>query len=46
MLRRIVQYKGRIIEDAIVPRIRWKSGDQPEKVTVLDKVSPSTNGRH
>ncbi len=46
MLRRIVQYKGRIIEDAIVPRIRWKSGDQPHKVTVLDKVAPSTNGRH
>jgi hypothetical protein len=46
MIRRIVQYKDRIIEDAIVPRIRWKSGDQPNKVTVLDTVAPSTNGRH
>jgi UDP-sulfoquinovose synthase len=46
MIQRIVQYKARIIEDAIVPRIRWKSGDQPHKVQVLDKVAPSTNGRH
>ncbi len=46
MLQRIIQFKGRIIDHAIVPRIRWRSGDQPQKVQFVVEVTPSTNGRH
>jgi UDP-sulfoquinovose synthase len=37
VIRRIAQYKDRIIMDAIVPRIRWSSGDQAEKVQLLGR---------
>jgi UDP-sulfoquinovose synthase len=46
MINRVTQFKDRIIEDAIVPRIRWKSGDQMQKVQVVEKFVPSSNGRH
>src|SRR5260221_3458313 len=46
VINRIVQYKDRIITDAIVPRIRWKNGDQEQKVQVIEKIAPSTNGKH
>jgi UDP-sulfoquinovose synthase len=36
MLKRIEQYKGRVVNDAIVPRIRWKSGDNNQKVSVKE----------
>ncbi|MCB9438203.1 MAG: NAD-dependent epimerase/dehydratase family protein [Anaerolineales bacterium] len=36
VIQRVVQYKDRIIDEAIVPRIRWQSGDQPEKVHILE----------
>ncbi len=39
VLNRVAQFKDRIIPDAIVPRIRWKSGDQQKKVQILDQVS-------
>jgi UDP-sulfoquinovose synthase len=45
MINRVLQFKDRVILDAIVPRIRWKSGDQLEKVQVVSKVVPSANGR-
>jgi UDP-sulfoquinovose synthase len=46
VINRVAQFKDRIIEDAIVPRIRWKSGEQPQKVQVVEKVKPSSNGTH
>ncbi|HLY24802.1 MAG TPA: NAD-dependent epimerase/dehydratase family protein [Aggregatilineales bacterium] len=46
VIQRVIQFKDRIITDAIVPRIRWKGGDQGEKVPVLSKVVPSNNGTH
>ena len=36
VVNRVVQYKDRIITDAIVPRIRWKSGDQEDQVTITE----------
>ncbi|MCS6870950.1 MAG: NAD-dependent epimerase/dehydratase family protein [Anaerolineae bacterium] len=35
MIRRIEQFKDRVIMDAIVPRIRWTHGEQPEKVQLV-----------
>jgi UDP-sulfoquinovose synthase len=46
MINRVTQFKDRIIAEAIVPRIRWKSGDQVQKVQVVEKLVPSSNGRH
>jgi UDP-sulfoquinovose synthase len=46
VIKRIIQYKDRIIPDAIVPRIRWKDGDQPQKVEIIEKVAWSPNGKH
>jgi UDP-sulfoquinovose synthase len=43
VIKRIAQFKARIVPDAIVPRIRWKSGDQNEKVRVLETLS--SNGK-
>ena len=40
MIKRVEQFKDRIIEQAIVPRIRWANGDQPDKVTILDYEEP------
>lgn len=40
VIRRVVQFKDRIIPDAIVPRIRWKSGDQDEKVKITEVFEP------
>ena len=37
VINRIQQYKDRVIMDAIVPRIRWKSGDQADKVKLVEK---------
>jgi len=42
VIKRVAQFKERIIEDAIVPRIRWKSGDVAEKVHL---VALSANGK-
>ena len=36
VIQRVVQFKDRIITDAIVPRILWKSGDQQEKVKITE----------
>ena len=46
VINRIVQYKARIIDDAIVPRIRWKGGDQGQKVEIKTRLAPSPNGKH
>ncbi len=46
MISRVAQFKDRIIESAIVPRIRWKSGDQEQQVQMLDKLATSPNGKH
>jgi UDP-sulfoquinovose synthase len=46
MISRVAQFEDRIIRDAIVPRIRWKSGEQEHQVQVLDKLPISPNGRH
>ncbi|MBO9309734.1 MAG: NAD-dependent epimerase/dehydratase family protein [Chloroflexi bacterium] len=35
MIKRIAQYKDRVIMDAIVPRIRWTCGEQPQKVRLM-----------
>lgn len=35
MIKRIIQFKDRINENEIVPRIRWSSGDQEAKVQIL-----------
>ncbi len=45
IISRVAQFKDRIIEDAIVPRIRWKSGEEELRVQVLDKIVPSPNGK-
>jgi len=34
MIKRVEQFKDRIIDHAIVPRIRWTKGDQAEKVQI------------
>lgn len=34
MIRRVEQFKDRIIPHAVVPQIRWKSGEQEQKVKV------------
>lgn len=36
VIQRVIQFKDRIIDDAIVPRIRWKSGDQQDKVGITE----------
>lgn len=36
MLKRVEQYKDRILHNAIVPRIRWKVGDENQKVTLKE----------
>jgi UDP-sulfoquinovose synthase len=38
MIKRVAQFKDRIISDAIVPRIRWGSGIQEQKVQIKDIV--------
>lgn len=35
VIKRIQQFKDRVIMDAIVPRIRWTQGDQGEKVHLV-----------
>jgi UDP-sulfoquinovose synthase len=37
VLKRVVQFKDRIITDAIVPRIRWTVGDIEEQVHIVEK---------
>jgi UDP-sulfoquinovose synthase len=37
VIERVIQFKDRIITDAIVPRIRWKTGDQPDSVGITGK---------
>jgi len=37
VIKRIIQFKDRIIPEAIVPRIRWSSGDRAQKVKILEK---------
>lgn len=47
VIQRVVQFKDRIIENEIIPRIRWQSGDQPEHVHLTEKVeeeNPSPAG--
>lgn len=36
MIKRVIQYKDRIIERAIVPSIRWESGDTHQKVAITN----------
>jgi UDP-sulfoquinovose synthase len=36
VIKRIEQFKGRIVQDAIIPRIRWQGGDQGQKVRMMD----------
>lgn len=38
VIKRIQQFKDRVIMDAIVPRIRWTQGDQGEKVHLVGTV--------
>jgi UDP-sulfoquinovose synthase len=45
VINRVIQFKKRIITDAIVPRIRWKDGDQPQQVSLVEKFTPSPNGK-
>lgn len=35
MLKRVVQFKDRIITDTIVPRIRWQTGDSGQQVDII-----------
>lgn len=37
VIKRVAQFKDRVILDAIVPRIRWASGDQPDKVQIVER---------
>jgi UDP-sulfoquinovose synthase len=37
VIKRVAQFKDRIIPDAVVPRIRWASGDQPDKVQIVER---------
>jgi len=46
MISRVAQFKDRIITDAILPRIRWKSGEQPKQVALIENAHVSPNGRH
>ncbi len=46
MIRRVAQFKDRIIADAILPRIRWKSGEQDKQVALLESAHLSPNGKH
>lgn len=41
VIQRVMQFKDRIIPDAIVPRIRWKQGDQTEKVKITGYEAPA-----
>lgn len=43
VIARIVQFKDRIIPDAIVPRIRWKEGDQDAKVKIVERFAGETS---
>jgi len=36
VIQRVIQFKDRIITDAIVPRILWNGGDQAEKVKITE----------
>lgn len=38
VVQRVVQFKDRIIEHAIVPRIRWQSGDSADQVAITEIV--------
>lgn len=37
VIKRIAQFKDRIIPDAIVPRIRWSTGDGSQKVKIIER---------
>ncbi len=41
LIRRVAQYADRVAKDAIVPRIRWASGDQAQPVQMMDKLTTS-----
>ena len=41
MVNRVMQYKDRIIDHAIVPRIRWSKGDQEDQVTITEYKNPT-----
>jgi hypothetical protein len=36
VIQRVVQFKDRIVPDAIVPRIRWQTGDNVAKVKLVE----------
>lgn len=42
VIQRVVQFKNRIIPDAIVPRIRWKGGEQANKVGIIEMEPPAS----
>jgi UDP-sulfoquinovose synthase len=42
VIRRVMQFKDRIVPDAIVPRIRWQSGDQEQKVEIVEMEPPAS----
>lgn len=37
VINRVNQFKDRVIPDAVVPRIRWKTGDQEKKVEIVQR---------
>lgn len=37
VINRVTQFKDRVIPDAVVPRIRWKTGDQEKKVEIVQR---------
>ncbi|HRE47083.1 MAG TPA: NAD-dependent epimerase/dehydratase family protein [Aggregatilineales bacterium] len=37
MIKRIIQYKDRVIPDAIIPKITWKKGDQGHKMEIVER---------
>lgn len=39
IIKRVEQFKNRVIPDAIVPRIRWKTGDGNEKVQIVERAT-------
>lgn len=43
VIKKIDQYRDRIIDDAIIPRIRWAKGDQPDKVKLVQKLEKQPN---
>jgi len=42
VIQRVIQFKDRIIPDAIVPRIRWQSGEQQDKVEIIEMEPPAS----